>query len=65
MARYSTGMRKPSGLQVQLQHGDPAEKIGASSTRHGQQAEKTTSASAIQPAPAVIPSVHCGTRIRD
>ena len=42
----------------------PPKSQAPSTTRQGFQAAKTTMASAIQPAPAVMPSVHCGTRTR-
>ena len=53
-----------SALQIQLQLSDSAEKIGTQRTRHGFQLANTTSARAIHPTPAVIPSVHWGTLIR-
>ena len=47
-------------LGVELQDGDAAEEVGADQRPPGRQAAKTTSASAIQPRPAVMFSAHMG-----
>ena len=51
-------------LTAKLHDGDAAENQRADQHRHGIHDAKTTSASAIQPRPAVMPSAQCGVSMR-
>ena len=53
-------------LRIELQHRNGAEqRYAPPKARHGFQVPKTTSANAIQPRPALIPSTHMGVKAVD